>query len=51
MKENQRKAMSSELQTTGYAVSKKKRQTHPAEKLPAEQWKMNISCDKTMKLC
>jgi len=43
MKENQRKAMSSELQATGYTVNEKKRQTHPAEDMPAKQ--------RTMKLC
>jgi len=51
MKENQREAMSSELQATGYTVCEMKCQTLPAEGLPAKQHKMDISCDKTMKLC
>jgi len=42
--------MSSELQATEYTVSEQKRQTHPAEKLPAKQNKIKISGDKNNKV-
>jgi len=50
MKQNQRKAMSSELQATEYTVSETKRLTYPAEELPAKQHKMKISWDKNIEV-